>query len=779
VRRRIVFRELAAFAFFVALSVLLTWPLVLHLPTAVSDFGDPLLVTWILDWVCYAITHQPLALYDAPMFHPAMLPLAFSENFIVPALLVLPLHLAGVPPVAVYNVAFLLGFALSGYGAWVLARMVSGSSFGALVAGIFYAFCTFKLEHLAHLQIVFSGWIPLLLAALLAYWRRPTWHRASLVTLSLVALGLTNLYYLMYSAVAVLGTVATFVIVRRRSWRFYAGLAAAGIAAMILLYPFLRPYRIVAKEYGHKRYLEEVRWGSATWSNWLVPSFRSRIYASVPAPSAFAPERQLFPGLAILFLTIVAVVATPRSPIGSSPPGDARPTWPEPLPRSRRLRLLMDIVIFAALGTAWAAAVGDRHEITAYGKRLLSVSSSDVPMMIAIVLALIRFSPHLRWAAERSRFSLGAWIAAVWVAVGVLGSFGANSFFYTFLYRRFEAIQSMRVPARFAIIAYTGLAVWGALGVTQLLRGREGWRRTIAGSGLVLLMIVDVSPRIRWEHVPAETPPVYQWLNETRLGPVVELPFSGPWIDFSYLLGATSHHVKILNGTSGHFPPTWIELREAEVRGDFDVFLDALERFGTRLVIVHGDLAFDEVQPQRVEWLRRSLTDGRLGFLGRFDNQVIGDYVFAVTRNLPDWQRHRLPDIIDPAGHLPQHNLQRFLEGKNTHSRNILVWTDHPIHYHPVKGPLRVSGWTLSPHGVKRVTVFFHSDRLRFEAQRVDRPDVKAAFPWLRAENDLPGFELVLPERPKTLPVETSLIVEVEDNAGRIRRGKHISFRWE
>ena len=36
------------------------------------------------------------------------------------------------------------------------------------MAGIFFAFVSFKFDHLAHLQNISSGWLPLILAAMIA-----------------------------------------------------------------------------------------------------------------------------------------------------------------------------------------------------------------------------------------------------------------------------------------------------------------------------------------------------------------------------------------------------------------------------------------------------------------------------------------------------------------------------------------------------------------------------------------------------------------------------------
>lgn len=765
-RHKLILRELGVFALFALLAIALTWPLVLHPATAVSDFGDPLLNAWIVDWVCYALTHQPFSLYDAPIFHPAPKPLAYSENLVAVAILVLPAYLAGASPIAVYNLAVLLGFALSGYGAYVLARMVSGSTIGAIAGGIFFAFCSFKFDHLPHMQILFSAWMPLLLAALLAFWERPTRRNGILLTLAWVANGLTNIYFLLFAAVAVIFTVLVLGVIRPRGWRFYAGLAAATIAAVVILYPFLKPYRDISKQYKYVRKIEEVRAGSATWKNWLVPTGISRVYGSIPATAMFEPERQLFPGLMIVFLTLTAVAATRRRSLAVLAAQEDT--------HSSGLHWF----IFVALAMAWATAVSDRLELTLFGQRILAADSSDVPAMAALLAALFAFRRQIRGFFERSRFNAGAWAAAVWIAVGILGSFGAYGFLYTFFYRRFEPFQSMRVAARFAIVAYVGLAVWGSLGVAAVLRNREGRKRHALAAVILILMVVEALPRIRWEYVPRETPPVYRWLDRTRIGPVVEFPFSGEGVDYRYLLGSTAHHVPLVNGTSGFFPTEWWKLRDADARDAFDEMLDQLERNGTKLVIVHGDFLTFERHRKVADWLRPNLAKGRLAFLQRFDNEIYGDYVFAITRNLPDWQHRRAAESPDPAGNLPSQNLARFLDYKPTHTEAIMIWTEGPGMYETVRGPLHVRGWTISPHGTRRVTVFLQNEKLRFEAARVARPDVRAAYSWMYL-NDRPGFELVLPERPDGIPRETSLIVEVEDLAGRVRRGRHVSFQWE
>ena len=44
--------------------------------------------------------------------------------------------------------------------AFVLARLVTRDAPASLTAGVFYAFVSFKFDHLAHVQVIASGWIP-------------------------------------------------------------------------------------------------------------------------------------------------------------------------------------------------------------------------------------------------------------------------------------------------------------------------------------------------------------------------------------------------------------------------------------------------------------------------------------------------------------------------------------------------------------------------------------------------------------------------------------------
>ena len=112
----------------VALAVLTTWPLVLHLSSRISpDLGDPVRTAWEIAWVGHAMLHDPLHLFDSNAFYPHPLSLAFSDSLLGYG----PAAFFGSGTVAAlvrYNLLFLFAWSLCFVGAYLLARELGVSA---------------------------------------------------------------------------------------------------------------------------------------------------------------------------------------------------------------------------------------------------------------------------------------------------------------------------------------------------------------------------------------------------------------------------------------------------------------------------------------------------------------------------------------------------------------------------------------------------------------------------------------------------------------------------
>jgi len=242
-------RDLTIVIFFGLVAVAATWPLAARLRTAVPDLGDPLLNSWILDWDCYALTHAPLTIYNAPIFHPSIYPLAYTENLIGVAIAVLPFYVARFNGIALHGIALLIGYALSCYGGFVLARTVTQRAVPSIIAGIVYGFVPYKLAHLQHVQIIWAAAPPLALAAVIAYRRQPSLLRAIAIGACVIFAALTNVYFFLFTNAAIAMSFALIAIAEKRDRRFWSRLVIAAVLTGIVLLPFLAPYASVARQY--------------------------------------------------------------------------------------------------------------------------------------------------------------------------------------------------------------------------------------------------------------------------------------------------------------------------------------------------------------------------------------------------------------------------------------------------------------------------------------------------------------------------------------------------
>src|SRR6202049_3814887 len=106
----------------IALAVITTWPLVLHLPSRIApDLGDPVRTSWQIAWVGHAMLQDPQHLFDSNAFYPHPLSLAFSDSLLGYG----PTAFFGSGTIAAlvrYNLLFLLAWSLCFVGAYLLAR---------------------------------------------------------------------------------------------------------------------------------------------------------------------------------------------------------------------------------------------------------------------------------------------------------------------------------------------------------------------------------------------------------------------------------------------------------------------------------------------------------------------------------------------------------------------------------------------------------------------------------------------------------------------------------
>ena len=301
--------SIAALAGFTALAIVWTWPVAAHLTTRIPhDLGDPLLNTWILWWNAHAVPFTG-PWWSPPVLWPMPNALALSEHLLGLSVVATPLQLVGANAIAAYNVSLVLSYALSGFFAYLLAARLTGSRAAGVCAGLAFGFSPYRAGQLAHLQVLASQWMPLVLLSLHAYVETNARRWLAIFAAAWLLQALSNGYYLIIFPITIALWMMWFVPWRAK-WRAGVAIAIVWIASSLPLIPILVKYRTVHTELGLGRTLSDARNFSATTSSLVQPPPLLALWPDGSAPNS---ELYLFPGVTMPLLLIVAVVMSIRA----------------------------------------------------------------------------------------------------------------------------------------------------------------------------------------------------------------------------------------------------------------------------------------------------------------------------------------------------------------------------------------------------------------------------------------------------------------------------------
>jgi len=306
-RREVLLSSLA----YAAVLVLMSWPLARDLAgTGVVDQTDGRLNVWILGWVAHALGHQPMALFDAPIFHPVLNTLALSENLLIPALIAAPASLLG-EPVLGYNIVLLVSLIASGLGTQFLVRRATGDRVAALVAGMMFAAGVHRWTRLAHLHAHVTLFMPFALLALDRFWERRTLRRALAIG-ALVALQALSSIYLGAITATTLGAIVCVSALAGLRFRDMLMLGAAGTLAAVLVAPVTFQYLESRDAHATEWTLADVTPHATTLESYIASG--SRLYGGLTGRH-LDPERHRaprFPGIVTLVLGIAGLAVAPQ-----------------------------------------------------------------------------------------------------------------------------------------------------------------------------------------------------------------------------------------------------------------------------------------------------------------------------------------------------------------------------------------------------------------------------------------------------------------------------------
>ena len=386
-----------------------TWPLALR-PAELGRLalGDGQFSVWNVAWVAHTLsTGQNV--FDANIFHPHKMTLAFSEANLGAGVLALPAYLLTENPYAAHNSAVLVGLTFSVIGMYLLARRLTGNLPASLVAGVLFAFCPFLFARTAHIQLMMTAPFPFALLAFHVFADNPTARRALLLGVAIAVQALFCAYYGVQVGLIIGVGILVFAVSRDR-WRdprwWYLTALAAAVSVLIVL-PFFLPYIRLQDETGFGRTLDESRRYSADWRAYFASSATAHRWM---LPLIGHWKEVLFPGFTALILGVFGAVICLRRPAG--PETSAAPL-------RRDVATFYSLVLVLSLWSSFGPA-GGLYSVLYHAVPVFSLLRAPARFGLAVTLVLTVFSAAaLSVLLARMRPGARSWAGAAMLMVAV------------------------------------------------------------------------------------------------------------------------------------------------------------------------------------------------------------------------------------------------------------------------------------------------------------------------------------------------------------------------
>jgi hypothetical protein len=575
----------AVAALMLGLTAVMTWPLVTHLRTALPSWpGDSFGFMYKIWWFRTAISTWQWPLHDPNSYAPFGFDLGRGEPTLannVPGALLAAIW----NEPAAYNLLTIASFVISGLGAYLLSKEVTGSKAAGLLSGVAFAFCSYRFgQYAGHFQLLGTGWIPLLFYFTERTLKTMRIREGALAGLMLAVTALTAWYYAYMVGLLLLVYLALRLWMMRRELKLRSLIlpttAGAAVAALLIL-PVALP-QILLYRGGELR------------------------HSAKAADSASA------------------------APLDYIIPNPQHPLWGERAIEMHQHENFLDTTLylgFVPLGIALFGWLLMRHNRMRPNR--------TKPLWIAwLVLGFVAAILSLGLTLHDLKGQYQLPLAGGSVILPMPGQF---------LFDYLPLFSSMRAYARFGVIAALAVAVLMALAWSIFLhRSRFRKHSTFLATGALVLLLADLwSAPYVWGWSLVEPTQTAQFISAQPPGLVTQMPLessqSGPalWQEVYY-------GKPIAYGFDTFEPPQWAPVRDRLEEFPRDPALDVLHDWGVRYIVVSAN-AYAE------RWTNEKAgldTNPRLRLLTVHEERRIWKVDPAPLDARPDMQRFVLPDTL-------------------------------------------------------------------------------------------------------------------------------------
>jgi hypothetical protein len=556
-----------AIAFFGALAVVWTWPLVLHFTSAVPGRpGDNYTFLWMLWWMRRALSDSNIAFFHTThLFFPFGTSLVNHSHFAFPALLGATVF-GGASLVVAQNILVLMHVFLNGIVTYGFAWSVTRHHRASILAGVLFGTSPYLAAHLlGHFELLAAWPLPAFAWALRCAFATGSRIAVAVASAVLVATAYTTYYYVVYLGVLavtyfIAWTRCISIRTERRSSSPRLRVMRAVLVAAMAATTFLVLW-ILTTGGG------VVKIGSATVGLtrthnpltffWLLAVCQLLTYRHVAVRLDFRSARVAPAAISLAMIGLMFAIGTLPllwGTFGLMRSGEyvsQQYYW-------RSAPAGVDLIA-PLLGHPFHPLVG------AVSRQLYAFAGTDIVESIAWVgvvpvLLLLVFRVEQAERVEARHWWIVAAVFAIW-ALGpnlMIAGIDAGMPLPQTLVRFVPIASNARIPGRAMVVVYLAVALLAAL---RLATAGGSWGRPRYQWALIAALVIEyMAAPVVLTHLSHPAP--YKQLAAAPRGGVCHVPFImgdglrnfGPY-DLSVMYSATLHEHPIAGGFSSRMPP--------------------------------------------------------------------------------------------------------------------------------------------------------------------------------------------------------------------------------
>lgn len=521
------------------LTLILTWPLALHLNSYFPQSGDGMLQTWIMWYnqqaLLSGILFDHTAYFNAPQYYPLPYTLAYADHRILLTFLFAPIYWMTYNLSLAANIVALSLFVATFSSSYYVCKKLTKNIQASIIGAFIFTFnpITFAHFQVGHNNLLTKCFLPLVFYFSYRWVTTPTWKNSFYFFLFFTLNALSTAYFEIFSLLSLPVFLIPFVIAKsiKINFRRLFRTMVLGVFFLPILWYFNMPYLQFSRLEGITRSISESIFFSAQPID---------LISSLPINLVYGPFVH-----------------------------NLHSTNPSQLPGG----------------------------IEFYFGHTLSFNL--IPLFLAIIG--IKFMKKTWKTKEQKYLFIGLVSLFIFSFVMMFGPYWANQtelrLPYYYLYTHLPLLQGIRAPGRFEFITYFPFALFAAYGMVQVLKTYKTQGMTIFFVFLVLLLLenYNFTNYQNKSHVYEQASTyhgnkaIHNILDGTR---VIHFPHAEPYSDgvgaSGYLMWSTFFNTTTMNGNSGYQPPEVLQfLRQIDLSQQED--LKALQAVGIQNIIVHKD----------------------------------------------------------------------------------------------------------------------------------------------------------------------------------------------